>query len=535
MAVNVRISPAIQGRTAIAWFLRRMIIFILVLLATTYWLYPSVSTFRGNIEDFWTDVLNVLEEARPLAAKIFPNGPSPAEIWSPNVNHSRVDSITMSQTDRQSLRAKHAAFVHAIPRLSRRVPFEPSRSGIVTTAGSKNFGQAITLALMTRRAGSTLPIHIVLDSSASWIDQLCRGKLVELDVKCIYLFELWSSVSRSPPELISFQWKSVALLASHFQTILFLDADVVPVLNPDPVLATSQEPFASTGLITWPDFWTPSASPIFYEIAGDIDIPPLSARSSSESGIMIVDKSRHAETLLLALYYNYYGLDYYYPLHSQNGVGQGDKESFLQAAIVLGGLIKNGDKTLDKNPNTYGYYDVKTMLRGFGRTQRPDGNSQAMFMRQADPIADYYKHFNASNSQTTMENLEESRIERGSPGQLSNERNPNGDGLRKEPLRRSSIIQSDEEPEARTMFYHHNGVKLDFTQINQNPNIAPRNESGSFVRLWGDPMWVKKTTGRDIERELWHEAKQFYCEMNWREICKTLSDFYSIVFLGQTH
>ena len=37
----------------------------------------------------------------------------------------------------------------------------------------------------------------------------------------------------------------------------------------------------------------------------------------------------------MMVYYNYFGPDYYYPLQSQNGPGQGDKETFSAAAVAV--------------------------------------------------------------------------------------------------------------------------------------------------------------------------------------------------------
>lgn len=52
-------------------------------------------------------------------------------------------------------------------------------------------------------------------------------------------------------------------------------------------------------------------SPLFYEIA-EAQMPNRTMKSrASESGIMLYDKARYADSLLRAAYYNFYGKYYY--------------------------------------------------------------------------------------------------------------------------------------------------------------------------------------------------------------------------------
>jgi alpha 1,2-mannosyltransferase len=333
---------------------------------------PSSSSTHLDPSNFWTEVFAALEDVRPSAGPVKPNGGAPAEEWSPDVDHPRANLTVMTPEDESALRASHASFVDSLPDLSRRLPFDPETTGIVTTAGAPNFGQAVTMILMVRQSGSTLPVQIVLDSTTPWIDSHCAGALQAMNVTCLRVSDIWARLEKPAPELFTFQWKVISLLASPFQNILFLDADTLPVLNPDTILAPGSQPLASTGLITWPDFWTSSASHLFYAIAGDIDPPLLAARTTSESGILVVDKARHADTLLLALYYNFYGPNYYYPLLSQGAPGQGDKETYLQAALVLEALGKRKSGlarlAMWKDGSRSRFWDVKTLPKVHGRS-----------------------------------------------------------------------------------------------------------------------------------------------------------------------
>jgi alpha 1,2-mannosyltransferase len=189
-------------------------------------------------------------------------------------------------------RNSHSSFVGQLPLFASHLRYDANTTGIVTTAGVANFGQAISLVLMTRQAGSRLPIQIVLDSSSPWVDLVCAQTMPRFNATCLFMEDLWAGLGRLVPKFKEYQWKSISIVASTFQNVLFLETDCLPVRNLDPIFDQAAEPFTSAGFITWPDFWTPTSSPLFYKIAGDIDVPPLTSRPSSESGAIVYDKAR---------------------------------------------------------------------------------------------------------------------------------------------------------------------------------------------------------------------------------------------------
>jgi len=161
-----------------------------------------------------------------------------------------------------------------------------------------------------------------------------------------------------------YQYKAFALLASSFENAFLLDADAYPVTNPD-VLFTS-DLYSEYQMITWPDLWRRTTSPVFYEIRRtEIGMVPVRHLNdffvnpkfmvynreediassvtyhdragtipdwATESGEMLINKKLHFRSLILALYYNFDGPYGYYPLLSQGGAGEGDKETFVAAA-----------------------------------------------------------------------------------------------------------------------------------------------------------------------------------------------------------
>jgi alpha 1,2-mannosyltransferase len=481
--------------------------------------------------DWWIEFFTRLKNTRVDLAPTTLDENAPGDNWKFDTEYKRPELLELSKSHEATFRESHAAFIRQLPAFANHLPYHAATTGIVTTAGAPNFGQAVSLVLMSRQAGSRLPIEIVLDSTAPWVDFVCANQLARLNAKCVYMEKLWADLEPLAVEFERFQWKFVSLIASSFQNILFLDADCFPVRSPDDIFTS--EPFTSTGFIAWPDFWTPTSSPLFYKIAGDLEVPPVTVRTSSESGVMIYDKARHADTLLLAAYYNYNGPSHYYTMLSQHGPGEGDKETFFHAALVLDALHRKGDydpPTRWMRPGVglkKGYWDVKFMPRAHGRSGKDD-TWRGMFMQQMDPREDY---------RAVMAAMEKARIEEDTePGpQRAEPRQP-----RKHPLATSlnttayltdssflatvAPLEMDHDL-GKYMFFHHNGVKPDFTRIlDPDSGILGVGDKDQLIRMWGDPGWIIERTGRDIEKKWWEDSIALYCQKGMEEHAKVCEE-----------
>jgi alpha 1,2-mannosyltransferase len=133
--------------------------------------------------------------------------------------------------------------------------------------------------------------------------------------------------------------KQLAMLASGFEEVLFLDADNLPLR--DPSFLFDYPLYADTGLLMWPDFWGCEAKAGVWEA---LNIPAhMRPKGSHESGQVVLDKQRAWQPLLLAVYLNMQG-DVFYPLLSS--WGQGDKETLPLAWLALRrgkfGLVPHG-------------------------------------------------------------------------------------------------------------------------------------------------------------------------------------------------
>ncbi|ONH65904.1 hypothetical protein BON22_4208 [Cyberlindnera fabianii] len=241
-----------------------------------------------------------------------------------------------------------------------------NKNGYVYVGGGK-FNYLALLALKALRdTGAVYPAEIILPTAADFDVTLCNTMFPILNARCVVLEEYL------PPEtkgrVSKYQTKSAALLVNSFQNVLLLDADNMAIKNPDYLF--NNAPFTTHGLITWPDMWRRSTSPLFYDIAGiEVDVTKRARNSyehvvkdgnakehgyspdwalsfhdsegavpeaSTESGQIMVNKKTHLHTIFLSLYYNFHGPSYFYPILTQNSHGEGDKETYITAAHVLG-------------------------------------------------------------------------------------------------------------------------------------------------------------------------------------------------------
>lgn len=263
----------------------------------------------------------------------------------------------------KDVQLKHQNILNALPENN---PSFYSGVGYVYLGGSIYTWLALISIQSLRKSGSNLPIEIMIPDSKQYDTQLCDHIMPRYNAKCVTFESVYGSVLKKF-EIKGYQLKSFAILASSFEKILYLDSDMLPVVNPDAYF--NSEIFSHYGLITWPDFWRRTSSPKLYEtlnlqIGSPIrrindfvtpldflyakeNLKDLNSSTnfhdlsgalpdwSTEAGIMLINKSTHFKLLLLSLYYNLNGPSGYYPLLSQGGAGEGDKETWPFAAHVL--------------------------------------------------------------------------------------------------------------------------------------------------------------------------------------------------------
>ena len=283
-------------------------------------------------ELLWQHLHLLFKNNEPHVSAIIPSSPANKTAFTRHAAIKLPNLIHLAESDKTILRRAHTNVVINIT--SKTFPalaYNDGTQGIVTTASGRYLLILLTSLRMTRRTGCALPVEVFVESEIDFTSTICRDHLPSLDARC-FLFSDIAVSDLSKVNIGSFQYKVFAILFSTFQNILFLDADNFAIRDPSYLFPA--DPFLSHGLVTWPDFWTSTASPLFSDISSHAQMSP-SIRPSTESGQMLVSKKQHAATLLLASYYNFYGPSHYWPLLGQGGPGQGDKETYAAAATAL--------------------------------------------------------------------------------------------------------------------------------------------------------------------------------------------------------
>ncbi len=185
---------------------------------------------------------------------------------------------------------------------------------VICGGGLKYFTNAWVCIKMLRRLGCRLPIQFWYLGRKE-LDEQMQALLTQLGVECIDAFELRKKVPVR--RLDGWELKPYALLHSNFREVLLLDADNVPVRNPEFLFKT--EAFKRCGAIFWPDY-NRGASEKGRAIWRSCGMRPPSEHEF-ETGQIVVDKARCWKGLQLALWFNENSDFYYQYLH-------GDKETF---------------------------------------------------------------------------------------------------------------------------------------------------------------------------------------------------------------
>lgn len=240
-------------------------------------------------------------------------------------------------------------------------------SGYVLIGGGKFSWLSYLVIKQLRQIGSTLPIELFIPTKGEYEPQFCNLIFKKYNARCNVIDEELQQQLSSSYKISGYQYKMLAILTSKFENLFYIDSDNYPTRNPDYLF--NSDIYKKNGMILWPDFWARTTNPKFYDIA-NVQVLENKVRYNEydklnkqnnkpllefkfkdayfhtfentipdptiETGMMMINKSSHLKTLLLSLYYNVYGPDYYYPLLTQGSAGEGDKETFIAAAHVLG-------------------------------------------------------------------------------------------------------------------------------------------------------------------------------------------------------
>lgn len=425
---------------------------------------------------FWKAFKPILEKNAPQCPPPERDGDAGAIHFNAVSPEPRPNLIMMEEEDERAMEEAHDSFLRDVKEAKLLHPVHsPGTRGLVSTAGEAYLPVFVSSLRMLRRTGSTLPVELYMKDSSEYEKEICDKVLPELNARCLVLSDVVGK-----DDIAHYQLKIFAVLFSSFEEVIWMDADCFPLHKPEVLL--DSEPFTSTGLVTWPDFWGSSVSPAYFKISHQPE-PLMTARQSSEAGVFLVSKNSHFLTLLLSAYYNYYGPSHYFRLLSQGAPGEGDKETFIQAASAVGEPA----------------YAVSERVQAIGHPKPGDISGSAMV--QTDPIEDH-----ALTSQGKWR------------------------------VQDPSVAKAP-----RVFFIHANYPKFnpggDVFGMNweTTPTVKP---DGSDSRAWTAPDDTLRRLGYDIEKDYWDEIKWVSCNLedkfrSWKdesEICQMVQSYWQNVF-----
>lgn len=296
---------------------------------------------------------------------------------SPRLSNDDIEAATRMQASLEKLMPKWSTYSGLF-----------SGRGYVMTTGSMFLSRVFPIGIqMLHRLDSTLPIEIWTKDQAEFelTDPIVRdlGKSFGLAITC-HRFSDYVDISQFPEGYTSnYLMKALTMLLSSFEQVIMLDADNVPMMNPQPLL--SSHLYEDTGLLLWPDFWSNSLSATLHTA---LKIPYTFTRTC-ESGQVVLDKRRHFESLVLANYYNWYGDRYYYKLITLDGMGTGDKDTFVVGAQSLGRPFHLTSRPVEllraAHLDGRGWRDDTSVFNGAMGQFNPLNMSEVMFMHMHSP------------------------------------------------------------------------------------------------------------------------------------------------------
>ncbi|KAF7591277.1 hypothetical protein BBP40_001786 [Aspergillus hancockii] len=433
---------------------------------------------EGHI-NFWRQFQPLLATYQPKCEAPLRLGMAPSIRFEQANSDFRPEELDMLQDDVDIMKQAHTDFVNEIMTNPPKLHYIPSTKGVVSTAGGEYLPVLVISLRMLRRTGSELPVEVFLANDDEYENYICDVVLPSLNARCVVLSHILDAVPKIM-EIQKYQFKLFAMMFSSFEDILFLDADAFPLLQPE--LLFMNEPFKSKNMVTWPDFWATTISSYYYEISSQ-PLPSNTIRQSSESGEVLISKKTHMKTLLLSVYYNFWGPDYYYALLSQGASGEGDKETFVAAALALG----------------ESYYQVSEPICAIGHGT--EGGLAGSAMVQFDPTEDY------ALTQKGQWRVHGAKV-----------------------------------PAPPAFFIHANFPKFNpatvFDKQAVNPAFA---DDGSYTRAWTIPEEVVGKFNTDIEKYFWKEILWTGCELekkfsSWKGrkgICEGVKKYWNAIYMDK--
>ena len=491
---------------------------------------PAENQMASNVAEFFADLFSSIEKHSPVTKsdKMYSDDcplhgdvgtrPDNYKDWPKLTADSLGNCLEVSRDEVELLRLNHAAFVQDIKDMDiqeltsdkaisedRGINSYYRGDGIVMVGGDK-YTLLSFLSIKTLRSfETTLPVEVFIPGGEAYDTEFCNNLLPQYNAKCIYLSDILDKQTIEKYQFKGYQYKSLAILTSSFANVLLVDADNFPITNLDDVFEA--DVYKSNGLVLWPDFWRRTTTPKFYEVIdrpvntkkrvrnsvddvspmdmydnpeNDLDHIPFHdfqdalPDMSTESGQIMINKRKHLKTVLLSLYYNFNGPNWYYSIFSQRAAGEGDKETFIAAAHYF----------------NLPYYQVRTGPGVDGYHKPNDEGYRGVGILQHNFIQDHARHQQAVADFKKSKNGPFTR-----------------DQVNKYTLDTfySHYFEGDSTKEVDIMFIHANYPKFDPASLYAGRDFM---YNGDHVRSYSN---LKRINNFDLELNVYTTLNEFVC------------------------
>ena len=194
------------------------------------------------------------------------------------------------------------------------------RGIVIVAGGARYFTNAWVCLSMLRRWHCRLPVEL-WHLGPHEMDGRMKELVARFDVTCV---DGLAVRERHPARILNgWELKAYAILHSRFQEVLLLDADNMPLRDPEYLFEVPQ--YLRTGAIFWPDRGRLGRDRAIWKLCG----VPFHDEPEFETGQIVVEKARCMAALRLAMWYNEHSDFFYQHIH-------GDKETFHLAWRKLG-------------------------------------------------------------------------------------------------------------------------------------------------------------------------------------------------------
>lgn len=208
---------------------------------------------------------------------------------------SRISCGTALDETRVTAKTARLALERFIPKLPSCPDHFRGRGIVLAASGVRYLACAWVCLRMLRRLGSQLPIELWHRGPHEWDPRLTE-LLAPYGVTVV---DAAAVLRRHPADIDHpFALKPYAIVHSAFREALWLDADQVPVQNPDFLFDAPE--YLATGAVFWPDFNRFAPEHPMWRHTG----VPYRNEPEIQAGEILVDKVRCWRALRLSLWFN---------------------------------------------------------------------------------------------------------------------------------------------------------------------------------------------------------------------------------------